>query len=244
MGKISLSLILPLYNEEKVLYQSFEKLLSLKEELRNSRPELTLDFIFVNNKSTDSSSVILENIQSQYSFVKVITLSEKGKGLAIKTGFYYSDSEIIGFSDVDLASDINFLNPMIDKIISGYDMVYGNRNNNEYKIERRILRTVTSKCYTIIFNIYLKTSFKDISCGLKLYRRSSILDILPQVRNKGFFFDSELSYLIYLKNLRVIDQPLPWAEGSDSKVSVFKVSLNYIKELYRVKKIRRDQPVL
>jgi len=76
-------------------------------------------------------------------------------------------------------------------------------------------------------------------CGFKAVNQKVIKNILPQVKNNTWFFDSELVYLAEKNGYKIKEIPVKWAEprvGDDkSRVSVFKVSWQYWREAWRLR---------
>jgi hypothetical protein len=120
-------------------------------------------------------------------------------------------------------------------ITSNLDIVYGSRYSPSAIVERGLYRKIASKIYTKIYQAYLHTSIQDINCGLKLFRRTTVAPVFSQINENGWFFDSELMYLSERKGLQMKPFPVEWIEGKDSKVKVITISINYLKNLVKLK---------
>ena len=117
--KKQLSIIIPIYNEEKILSQFME---NLKRELKKI-PELEYEIIAVNDASTDRSKEILE----KESEIKLINhYLNKGYGASLKTGIKESKFDWILISDADGTYPENSIPGLLEKIPE-YDMVVGAR---------------------------------------------------------------------------------------------------------------------
>ena len=83
--------------------------------------------------------------------------------------------------------------------------------------------------------------FSDTQCGAKLFKRQSLMKILPQLKETGMAFDVELLYVAYKNNLKIKEVPTVWVDqpGSPSLGSPFRVfskGIKMIKTLFKIKK--------
>ena len=233
----SFDLLVPVYNEEKIIIKSLEAILNLFDALTIRFPGVTLRVTVVDNGSDDNTLTFTKNVMLTDLRVSYLALAEKGKGRAVRTGFFHSTFDIVGFTDADLAANINVLSEMYEKLVTeNLDAVYGSRYSANATVERGIYRNLASKIYTKIYQNYLHTKVEDINCGLKLFRRSTVAPIFADINENGWFFDSELMYLLERKGLLLQPYPVEWVEGKDSKVKVISVSLNYLKNLSKLKR--------
>lgn len=233
----SFDLLVPVYNEEKIIIKSLEAILNLFDALSIRFPGIMLRVTVVDNGSDDNTLIFTKNVMQTDPRVSYIALAEKGKGRAVRTGFFQSSNEIVGFTDADLAANINVVADMYEELItSNLDIVYGSRYSPASTVERGLYRKMASRIYTKIYQNYLNTNIQDINCGLKLFRRSTVAPVFSQINENGWFFDSELMYLSERKGLLMLPFPVEWFEGKDSKVKVITISINYLKNLVKLKK--------
>jgi glycosyltransferase involved in cell wall biosynthesis len=129
--KPSLSLVLPCFNEENVIENSYRELRPLLESwLKDliSRYEI----IMVNNGSTDETLSRMLDIKANDQNVKIINLRRNfGYQGSITAGLYHSTNDMIVSIDADLQDDPARIEDMILSYKSGYDMVLGVRDNRE-----------------------------------------------------------------------------------------------------------------
>ena len=81
---------------------------------------------------------------------------------------------------------------------------------------------------------------KDYPCGFKGANKNVIKDVLPQIKNDQFFFDTELVIRSAKKGLKIKEIPVNWQDRdrnkSKSRVNIFKVTKEYLRELLKLKK--------
>lgn len=234
----SFDIIIPTYNEEKIIQDSLHKLIDFHKNAAKLY-NINCSIIIVDNGSTDQTSNIVKKFLKLNPEVKLIEISDKGKGIAVRTGFLYSKAEFVVFSDADLASDIMAIPRMLELANNGADLVYASRFENDSEVSRSITRAIPSYIFLKLANIFLSLNISDYNCGLKLYNRKVFLDIFLTLDNYGFFFDTEVIYRASLKKINLKPVGVRWVEGEDSKVKVFNLSLNYLRNLINIKKKRR-----
>ena len=158
--KILLSIIVPLYNEEKTLLDILNNLYKLKDHQEN------IQIIVVNDGSTDRSQEILDRNKNLYDEI-IINSTNSGKGNAVRKGLEVSRGEYVTFQDADLEYDpmdfLKFIN-LINKFSP--DLIIGSRfNYSDYTRSHYIFNKIGNKFLTFLFNIFYNTTFTDIySC--------------------------------------------------------------------------------
>ncbi len=165
----TLSLIIPLYNEEKNIIPLYNKINNI---LRNIHVEY--EIIFVDDGSKDKSSLILNDLSEKDKKVKVIILRRNfGKSIALQTGFNNSSGEIVITMDGDLQDDPKEIPRFINGIESGFDLVSG------WKFKRLdpITKIISSKIFNLLTRIITRVNLHDFNCGYKAYRREVINSI-------------------------------------------------------------------
>ncbi len=128
-----LAIIVPCYNEEEVLDNTYTKLTNLIKKLIKKNKISSNSFIlFVNDGSTDNTWNLIEKYHKKSKLVYGIKLScNVGHQNALLAGIIESSS-LIDMSislDADLQDDIEVIEEMIDKYYEGNEIVYGIRNN-------------------------------------------------------------------------------------------------------------------
>lgn len=116
---------IPVLNEERNLRQQLEILYHfILTELPVYGP---WRIVIADNGSSDTTQVIGEKLAKEYSNIKYIRLDEKGVGLALQTSWSQSQAEIVGYMDLDLATDLSHLKEALVALSSGQDIVYATR---------------------------------------------------------------------------------------------------------------------
>ncbi len=81
----------------------------------------------------------------------------------------------------------------------------------------------------------LFTGFSDAQCGFKAASRRVVAEIVPQVVDEAWFFDTELLTLAEKQGYRIFDQPVRWVDDDDSRVKIVSTAWEDIKGVFRVR---------
>lgn len=229
-----ISVILPVYNEEKCIINTFHSVL----EYANNNP--LYHFIFVNDGSTDDTQEILEAqiAKSRTHQIQLVSYPHnEGKGYAIKKGLEYSDGDYICFLDSDLAYSLSHLEFLVDKL-DAFDVVIGCRNLISSNLKRvRFRRRLAGKLFNKISREILSLDFRDMQAGIKGFRKDVAIDLFEKQTIKRFCFDVELIYLAKKKGYSIGEIPAIVSDIHFHKVSKVNIFIDSLKMLISLIKI-------
>ena len=119
-----ISIVIPCFNEEQVIAKTFSRLQTIFQSSKE-----TAEVIFVNDGSSDRTSEILWSFpqSSQLRVVPVEFSRNFGHSAAVLAGLHAAQGDSVAIIDADLQDPPELLLPMLEKIQSGYDIVYGKR---------------------------------------------------------------------------------------------------------------------
>ncbi len=232
MKKITLDIILPVYNEEEDLSSSVETLVFF---VTTHLKEYKTTIVIADNASTDKTYEIANAMTKKYAIVSSIHLKEKGRGRAVKKAWLQSTARFVCYMDIDLSSDLRHLPALIHSLSRGYDISIGTRNAaGSLVYGRSALRTITSKMYIILIKLFFFVNFSDAQCGFKAMSSTIARTILPRIRDNEWFFDTELLVLAEKSGIRIYEEPVRWVDNPGSTVRVLKTAFGDLKGLYRL----------
>jgi glycosyltransferase involved in cell wall biosynthesis len=170
----TLSILIPIYNEEGNLFLLYEKLVAALKKV--GRP---YEVIFIDDGSSDGSLDILLDLREKNPNVKIISFSRNfGQTAALSAGIDLSKGDIIIPMDGDLQNDPEDILTLLQKIEEGYDVVSGWRKGRKDPfLNRRLPSMIANKLISWIGGVHLH----DYGCTLKAYRK----DILKNIRLYG-----------------------------------------------------------
>lgn len=159
-----LSVVIPVYNENRNLYYLHEDLTKHLQQIKKS-----YEIIFVDDGSIDDTEEIITALSANdTSHVKAIFLQTNyGKASALHAGFEMAKGDIIITMDGDMQDDPREIPRMIAKIEEGYDLVSGWKRSRKDSF----IKNKTSLLFNFITNRFSKVKLHDYNCGFKAYRK-------------------------------------------------------------------------
>ena len=232
MAKIGLSVVVPVYNEEVDLVKNIPILSSFLEEKMNN---YDWEIVIADNASSDRTPEVSREITTKNNKVRYVKIEKKGRGRALKEVWLKSNKELLSYMDVDLSSDISYFPGLIEKLKLGSDIAVGSRLAKGAKvINRPFIREVMSRGYSFLFRLFFGTKFKDAQCGFKAITKKAVEKILPEVKDTGWFFDTEVLVIAQKAGFKIEEVPITWKDDPNSTVKVAKTAWGDIKGMWRI----------
>ena len=126
-GDISYSIVVPVYNEEAVIDQTYRRLKQVMDSTKEP-----YELIFVNDGSCDQTTALIKDFVYQDNAVKLITFSRNfGHQIAITAGMDYASGAAVVVIDADLQDPPEVILDMIGKWKEGYSVVYAKRTKRK-----------------------------------------------------------------------------------------------------------------
>ena len=162
LGPGSISVVVPVHDEERSVALVFEELQSTLQPL--DRP---WEVIFVDDGSTDGSFAALTRLHAQNDEVSVVRMRRNfGKAAALQAGFIQARGEVVVTIDGDLQDDPAEIPRLLAKLEEGFDLVSGWKTKRQDSWRRRTL----SKIFNFTAGRMSGLRLHDMNCGLKAYR--------------------------------------------------------------------------
>jgi glycosyltransferase involved in cell wall biosynthesis len=237
---LSLSIIVPAYNESVRLGKSLATIVSY---LNEHAPESEL--IVVDDGSTDNTaSAAREKLaNSQRVRTSVISYqSNLGKGRAVRLGLLASRGDIALFTDADLSTPITEIPKLIEPISRGEcDLTFGSRalDRDLIGVHQPWRREQGGRVFNLLVRLATSLPFWDTQCGFKAFRMSVCRPLIEGATIDRFGFDVELLYVAYRAGLRLQEVPVRWDHVEGSKVNVASDSLKMLSEVGRIRQQAR-----
>ena len=229
--QVAVEVVIPVYNEEVALPESMPVLCDYLETYFPYRWSV----VIVDNASTDATLSVAEECASAYPGVSVLHLDEKGRGRALKAAWSASEADVVAYMDVDLSTNLWSFLPMVAPLATGHsDVAIGSRLLRGAMVTRQWKRELISRCYNLLIKTLFGNRFSDAQCGFKAIKRGVAQELLPQVEDGEWFFDTELLWLAEERGLRISKVPVDWIEDLDTRVDIGSTALKDVKGLLRV----------
>lgn len=230
---MKLLIVIPALNEEAVIEKNVIK---LQKYLLDNLRKYDWKVVIADNNSSDQTGKIAKNLSIKFSRVYYFYLNKTGKGLAILSVWQKFDSDIYAFMDADFSTDIKALKLLVDTISKdGFDIAVGSRYIRGAKVERTLSRKIFSLGYRILLSIFFQLGVRDAPCGFKAVNKKVVQEVVPRIRNKKWFFDTEMLVLAQKNKMKIKEVPVSWRDhGTDSRVRALSLSWSYFKEVLRL----------
>ncbi|MBN2121083.1 MAG: glycosyltransferase family 2 protein [Candidatus Omnitrophica bacterium] len=224
-----ISVVLPVYNESEIIAKVLDEVLSFVRK-RFDKYEI----VVVDDGSIDNSGRIIKNLCQSNGHINLVTHeNNRGYGAAIRTGLKTACLDYICFMDADAQfriEDIDSLLPYIDD----YHIVIGYREKRKDPLYRVFL----GKIFTIFFNFYLNTHFRDINCGYKLFKRNCLKGM--SLKLNGPLINTEILIAskkmgLKIKECSVPHYPRASGQQTGAKIStIFKAFKDFFCMLFKI----------
>jgi putative flippase GtrA len=229
--RLDVDVVVPVYNEQAALGDSVRRLHAFLTE----HFPFSWRIVIADNASTDGTPFVAEGLVEELDGVRHLRLERKGRGLALKEAWSSSDARVVAYMDIDLSTDLRGLLPLVAPLLSGHsDVAIGSRLARGAHVVRGPKREVISRTYNTILRTTLRVGFTDAQCGFKAVTREAAALLLGQIRDDGWFFDTELLVLAGREGLRVHEVPVDWVDDPDSRVDLVRTAVDDLKGVARL----------
>ena len=222
-GRVKVSVVLPAHNEADTLETAVAEIAKALDEYAG-----THEIVIAEDGSTDGTDKKADLLAERFPFVRHLHSDERlGRGKALNNAFKQCNGEVLVYMDVDLATDVKQLKEIVDSVgVEGYDFATGSRMLPESSVERSGTRSMASKAYNFMVRAVLGSKLKDHQCGFKAFQREPLMQILDEVGANHWFWDTEILVRAHRRGYRIKEIPVSWTGGRETKVRLFKDSLN------------------
>ncbi|MCK4730267.1 MAG: glycosyltransferase [Candidatus Aenigmarchaeota archaeon] len=221
------TLIIPTYNEGKIIEKSILKLENFLE-----KNKINAEVIISDGGSLDNTLKKSKTLKKRYASLEIIERNNRtGKGKSIEEAIKKSKSNFIVFMDADLSVNLDNLPKIINYLKQDYDIAIGSRFDKNSEVKRKFTRKVISSVYSCMIQGLFGLKIKDYQCGFKGFNRKKIMPLLDKIENKGFFWDTELIIKANAKGLKIKEFGVQWEETRNSSINILATSLSFLKSI-------------
>jgi dolichyl-phosphate beta-glucosyltransferase len=228
---ISVSIVVPAYNEESRIGGTLETLC----EHMQQRP-WDWEIRVVDDGSTDRTASIAATFASDEPRLVVQREAHRGKGGAVRAGLLAARGGYRFMCDADLSMPISELKLFMPPLLDGFDVAIGVREGvGARRIGEPLYRHLVGRAFNRFVQRLILPGIEDSQCGFKMFTADAVAAIVPQASVDGWAFDVEILTIARARRLRVVEVPIEWHYRSDSRLSIVSDGAAMLRELLRIK---------
>ncbi len=221
------SIVIPIYNEEEILIESLNNVVSMCE-----RTNIDFEIILSENGSTDKTKEIAKELVESREKIHLIKSEIPNYGEALKSGFLACNNQIIIAFDIDYYSE-SFLLECLN-LEEGYSGIIASKRMSQSEDGRRLIRKVATNFFVIILKFLFSTKLSDTH-GMKGIKKISVEKHIEQVVSTQDLFDTELLIRIEKSGKKFKEVPARINEIRPSVSLIYKRIPRTIKSLFKLK---------
>jgi len=237
-----LSVVIPAYNEERRLPMTLRRVLDYL-----AQQPYTSEVIVADDGSSDGTAAYVDRLLDDHRNLFLLRLDHRGKGYAVRAGALMARGEYILLCDADLATPIEEWERLRRYLESGYDLAIGSREGiGAQRIGEPWYRHVMGRVFNTIVRLVAVGGIQDTQCGFKALRRAVAYDLFRRVRIYGddaprvdgaavTAYDVELLYLAVRRGYRIVEVPVVWQYGEETKVNLLRDSWRNLRDVLKVR---------
>lgn len=220
IGILTLSIVIPAYNEESRLPSTLDTVLTWLDGSAFADAEV----LVVDDGSDDGTAALAEARSAADPRVRLLcNPGNRGKGYAVRHGVLESRGGWILFSDADLSAPIDELPKLLGAALGNNAAVaIGSRalDRTLIGVHQSRWRELSGIVFNLLMRVITGLPFADTQCGFKLYRRDAARQVFERQRLDGFGFDVEDLFIARRLGLAAVEVPVRWNNVEGTKVGL------------------------
>ena len=203
----------------------------------------------VDDGSTDGTATLVESRpeasgQGQVP-LRLLRERHRGKGAAVRSGMLAADTDLIIFTDADLATPPDQL-PLLTQALLTHDIALGSRvqpDGSDRRSSQPFYRRQLGRLFHALAARWVTGPVPDTQCGFKGFRRGAAHDLFARQRIGSIVFDAEIIHLARRRGYSMAVVPVSWSDKRGSRLRPRPgLALRVLFDLLRIPIIHRRVP--
>jgi glycosyltransferase involved in cell wall biosynthesis len=233
---MKITFVIPTHNEEMVIEKNLQTVLDFFTQTMAGDD---WRIVVADNGSSDRTVDLAQKAAAAERRLIVWHTDRVGRGQALRQAWQKWPGEVCAYMDADLATDLNHV-PELIRALQTAEAAIGSRLASGAETSRSFLRELSSRIYNRLTQKIIGLKISDAQCGFKAFSFPLLEKLLPLTKDDRWFFDTELLALAQHYGYRLIEMPVKWREQPDkrrkSTVKIFATSLDYLKQLFQLRR--------
>ncbi|HTI40040.1 MAG TPA: dolichyl-phosphate beta-glucosyltransferase [Vicinamibacterales bacterium] len=228
---LSLSIIIPAFNEEARLPAT------LDEILRHLRPtSWDWEIRVVDDGSKDGTAAVVERYRESEPRIAVQRERHGGKGAAVRAGMLAARADYRFICDADLSMPIRELDAFLPPHVNDADIGIATREGaGARRVGEPTRRHLVGRVFNTLVQMLLLPGLNDTQCGFKMFTARAAERVFPLVTVDGWSFDIEALYVARQQGLRIVELPIEWHYRPESRLNVLRDGPSMFFELLAIR---------
>jgi dolichyl-phosphate beta-glucosyltransferase len=253
----SITIVVPAYNEAHRIGPALDELFGWLERGgvprasgRSSSDLGRWEVLVVDDGSTDETAQLVSSRPEAFPRpdgadprLSLLRRPHAGKGAAVTAGILAAASDLIIFTDADMATPPDQI-PFLADALAKHDVALGSRiqpDGSDRRASQPLYRRALGRIYRRIAGIWVTGDVPDTQCGFKGFRRAAGHDIFGRLRTSGIVFDAEVIFLMRRLGYEYAIVPVMWHDIHGSRMRVRpRLAMSVLWDLLRIPFLHRD----
>ena len=237
MPDISLSVIIPAFNEDSRLGSTLEHLLGYL-----SSRGFPFEILVIDDGSSDGTfNIATQQAQDNHSKRLRVLRNEgnRGKGYSVRRGMQHAEGAYALMTDADLSCPIQEITKLEKQVREGpFDIAFGSRDiaGSQVEVHQHWARESSGKVFNQLVRSLTGLPYQDTQCGFKYFNLASCRELFDTQTIKGFGFDVEILYMARKWGLKAKEVPVVWRHADGSKLHFVPDALKMFLDLLRIRR--------
>jgi dolichyl-phosphate beta-glucosyltransferase len=238
---MSVSIIIPAYNEEARLPRTLEETAAYFTQ--RGEP---FDLMVVDDGSQDGTAQVVADFAEAHPTLAVQCLQyggNRGKGYAVRYGMLRAHGDLRLFCDADLATPPGEFEVVLEAMqAAGADIGIGSRplRASHLLVHQPWYREMLGRGFNKAVRLLAVSGIADTQCGFKIFTAQAAKEVFSRCRLDGFAFDAEALYVANRLGYGIAEVPIRWAHQEGSKVDMMRDGMKMLRELTAIRHIHRN----